>query len=71
MVPLTSLSMAINLSKHKIVTALHKYYSYEELSVNFCDTGRSCEVQVNNCKTLDEEGFPKTLFKGTASKAIN
>ena len=32
MVPLTSLSMAIKLSKHKIVTALHKYYSHEELS---------------------------------------
>lgn len=32
MVPLTSLSMAENLSKYKIVTALHKYYSHEQLS---------------------------------------
>jgi GMP reductase len=31
MVPLTSLAMAKSLSKHKIVTALHKYYNYEEL----------------------------------------
>lgn len=32
MVPLTSFSMARSLSKYKIVTALHKYYSHEELS---------------------------------------
>lgn len=32
MVPLTSLAMAKSLSKYKIVTALHKYYSHEELS---------------------------------------
>lgn len=31
MVPLTSFSMARSLSKYKIVTALHKYYSHEEL----------------------------------------
>lgn len=31
MVPLTSLAMAEKLSKHKMVTALHKYYSCEEL----------------------------------------
>lgn len=32
MVPLTSLAMAKSLSRYKIVTALHKYYSHEELS---------------------------------------
>jgi GMP reductase len=32
MVPLTSLAMAKKLSNYKIVTALHKYYSHEELS---------------------------------------
>lgn len=31
MVPLTSLSMAVRLSEHKMVTALHKYYSASEL----------------------------------------
>lgn len=32
MVPLTSLAMAKRLSKYKIVTALHKYYSVKELT---------------------------------------
>ena len=32
MVPLTSLAMAKKLSNYKIVTALHKYYSHEDLS---------------------------------------
>lgn len=32
MVPLTSMAMAKKLSEYKIVTALHKYYSHEELS---------------------------------------
>lgn len=31
MVPLTSLAMAVKLSEHKMVTALHKYYSPSEL----------------------------------------
>lgn len=39
MVPLTSLSMAKNLSKYKIVTALHKYYSHEELSKIITEVG--------------------------------
>jgi GMP reductase len=39
MVPLTSLSMAKSLSKYKIVTALHKYYSHEELSEIISEVG--------------------------------
>ncbi len=35
--------------------------------VNFCDKGRSCEVQV----TRDWMGVDETLFKGTIGKAIN
>lgn len=39
MVPLTSLAMAKNLAKYKIVTALHKYYSHEELSDIISEVG--------------------------------
>lgn len=39
MVPLTSMDMAKKLSKHKMVTALHKYYSCEELSLIIDEAG--------------------------------
>lgn len=39
MVPLTSLDMARKLSEYKIVTALHKYYSVEDLTEIITETG--------------------------------
>lgn len=70
MVPLTSFAMAKSLSKYKIVTALHKYYSYEELSEIINEVGidyawvtiGKSESDIAKikavCKNLDVDNFP-------------
>ena len=53
MVPLTSKNMLVKLAEHKMVTALHKYYSYEEL-VDLIQTTGTDYAWVSLGKSFDD-----------------
>ncbi len=38
--------------------------------VNFCDKGKTCVVTISTYNSLNEDGYPIELFKGTICKAI-